>query len=64
MSGLRGLPAGEEYDVVIAGAGLDAIESVEGERLGWDELLARLVAPSAPAVTCCYGWTTRSACTG
>uniref|UniRef100_UPI0035A08AA9 hypothetical protein n=1 Tax=Verrucosispora sioxanthis TaxID=2499994 RepID=UPI0035A08AA9 len=48
VSGLRGLPAGEEYDVVIAGAGLDAIESVEGERLGWDELLARLVAAVRP----------------
>ncbi|WBB46707.1 class I SAM-dependent methyltransferase [Verrucosispora sp. WMMA2044] len=48
VSGPRGLPAGEEYDVVIAGAGLDAIESVEGERLGWDELLARLVAAVRP----------------
>ncbi|MBQ1024100.1 class I SAM-dependent methyltransferase [Micromonospora sp. C95] len=48
VSGPQGLPAGEEYDVVIAGAGLDAIESVEGERLGWDELLARLVAAVRP----------------
>ncbi|WBB52034.1 class I SAM-dependent methyltransferase [Verrucosispora sp. WMMD573] len=48
VSGPHGLPAGEEYDVVIAGAGLDAVESVEGERLGWDGLLARLVAAVRP----------------
>ncbi|MCZ7419940.1 class I SAM-dependent methyltransferase [Verrucosispora sp. WMMA2121] len=48
VTGPRGLPAGEEYDVVIAGAGLDAIESVEGDPLGWDALLARLVAAVRP----------------
>ncbi|MEV2238238.1 class I SAM-dependent methyltransferase [Micromonospora sp. NPDC049891] len=48
VAGPHGLPAGEEYDVVIAGAGLDAIESVEGERLGWGGLLARLVAAVRP----------------
>ncbi|MFI7550987.1 class I SAM-dependent methyltransferase [Micromonospora sediminimaris] len=48
VAGPHGLPAGEEYDVVIAGAGLDAVESVEGERLGWDGLLARLVAAVRP----------------
>ncbi|GIJ81079.1 hypothetical protein Xph01_55110 [Micromonospora phaseoli] len=48
VAGPHGLPTGEEYDVVIAGAGLDAVESVEGERLGWDGLLARLVAALRP----------------
>ncbi|NLU78866.1 class I SAM-dependent methyltransferase [Micromonospora sp. HNM0581] len=48
VAGPYGLPAGEEYDVVIAGAGLDAVESVEGERLGWGGLLARLVAAVRP----------------
>ncbi|WBB89519.1 class I SAM-dependent methyltransferase [Verrucosispora sp. WMMC514] len=48
VTGPRGLPAGEEYDVVIAGAGLEAIESVEGDPLGWDALLARLVAAVRP----------------
>ncbi|MDG4798772.1 class I SAM-dependent methyltransferase [Micromonospora sp. WMMD1082] len=48
VAGPHGLPPGEEYDVVIAGAGLDAVESVEGARLGWDGLLARLVAAVRP----------------
>ncbi|GIJ27322.1 hypothetical protein Vqi01_24840 [Micromonospora qiuiae] len=48
VAGSAGLPAGEEYDVVIAGAGLDAIESVEGPRLCWDEILARLAAALRP----------------
>ncbi|MFI9526761.1 class I SAM-dependent methyltransferase [Micromonospora rosaria] len=36
------------YDVVVAAAGLDAIESVEGTPLGWSALLDRLVAVLRP----------------
>ncbi|MEV4119880.1 class I SAM-dependent methyltransferase [Micromonospora sp. NPDC049645] len=43
-----GLPDDETYDVVIAAAGLDPVESVEGTRLGWDGVLARLVAAVRP----------------
>ncbi|PWR08154.1 hypothetical protein DKT68_16770 [Micromonospora acroterricola] len=48
VGGPAGLPADETYDVVIAGAGLDPVESVEGARLGWDGVLARLVAAVRP----------------
>ncbi|MEV4656069.1 class I SAM-dependent methyltransferase [Micromonospora sp. NPDC049301] len=48
VGGPAGLPAGETYDVVIAAAGLDSVESVEGARLGWDGVLARLVAAVRP----------------
>lgn len=48
VGGPAGLPDDETYDVVIAGAGLDPVESVEGTRLGWDGVLARLVAAVAP----------------
>ncbi|MEV6811953.1 class I SAM-dependent methyltransferase [Micromonospora sp. NPDC051296] len=48
VAGPHGLPPGEEYDVVIAAGGLDAVESVEGARLGWDAALARLVAAVRP----------------
>ncbi|MFG1894719.1 class I SAM-dependent methyltransferase [Micromonospora zamorensis] len=48
VGGPAGLPDGETYDVVIAGAGLDPVESVEGVRLGWDGVLARLVAAVRP----------------
>ncbi|WP_420811779.1 class I SAM-dependent methyltransferase [Micromonospora endophytica] len=48
VGGPAGLPADAEYDVVIAGAGLDTIESVEGPRRGWDEILARLAAALRP----------------
>ncbi|MGC4767509.1 class I SAM-dependent methyltransferase [Micromonospora sp. DT44] len=48
VGGPAGLPDDETYDVVIAAAGLDPIESVEGTRLGWDGVLARLVAAVRP----------------
>ncbi|MEH1164195.1 class I SAM-dependent methyltransferase [Micromonospora sp. CPCC 205539] len=48
VGGPAGLPDDETYDVVIAGAGLDPVESVEGTRLGWDGVLARLVAALRP----------------
>ncbi|MEH0845811.1 class I SAM-dependent methyltransferase [Micromonospora sp. CPCC 205711] len=48
VGGANGLPAGETFDVVIAAAGLDAIESVEGARLGWQGLLDRLVGALRP----------------
>ncbi|MET8090418.1 class I SAM-dependent methyltransferase [Micromonospora sp. NPDC005220] len=48
VGGPAGLPADETYDVVIAAAGLDPVESVEGTRLGWDGVLARLVAAVRP----------------
>ena len=37
--------------MVIAAAGLDPVESVEGARLGWDGVLARLVAALRPGGT-------------
>ncbi|MGC4810932.1 class I SAM-dependent methyltransferase [Micromonospora sp. DT228] len=48
VGGPAGLPDDETYDVVIAAAGLDPVESVEGARLGWDGVLARLVAALRP----------------
>ncbi|WP_433357495.1 class I SAM-dependent methyltransferase [Micromonospora saelicesensis] len=48
VGGPAGLPEDETYDVVIAAAGLDPVESVEGTRLGWDGVLARLVAALRP----------------
>ncbi|MEU8111786.1 class I SAM-dependent methyltransferase [Micromonospora sp. NPDC048947] len=48
VGGPAGLPDDETYDVVIAAAGLDPVESVEGIRLGWDGVLARLVAAVRP----------------
>ncbi|MEU8208845.1 class I SAM-dependent methyltransferase [Micromonospora sp. NPDC049044] len=48
VGGPAGLPDDETYDVVIAPAGLDPVESVEGTRLGWDGVLARLVAAVRP----------------
>ncbi|MEV4498242.1 class I SAM-dependent methyltransferase [Micromonospora arborensis] len=48
VGGPAGLPDDETYDVVIAAAGLDPVESVEGTRLGWDGVLARLVAALRP----------------
>ncbi|MEV5209323.1 class I SAM-dependent methyltransferase [Micromonospora sp. NPDC053740] len=48
VGGPAGLPDDETYDVVIAAAGLDPVESVEGTRLGWDGVLARLVAAVRP----------------
>ncbi|MEU8129405.1 class I SAM-dependent methyltransferase [Micromonospora sp. NPDC049049] len=48
VGGPAGLPDDETYDVVIAAAGLDPVESVEGTRLGWDAVLARLVAAVRP----------------
>ncbi|MBL6279547.1 class I SAM-dependent methyltransferase [Micromonospora fiedleri] len=47
-AGATGLPTGEAYDVVIAAAGLDAVESVEGPRLGWGGVLGRLAAAVRP----------------
>ncbi|MFC3501664.1 class I SAM-dependent methyltransferase [Micromonospora krabiensis] len=51
VGGPAGLPDGELFDVVIAGAGLDAVESVEGARLGWRGVLARLSAALRPGGT-------------
>ncbi|MBM7493590.1 SAM-dependent methyltransferase [Micromonospora luteifusca] len=48
VGGPAGLPDDETYDVVIAAAGLDPVESVEGTQLGWDGVLARLVAVLRP----------------
>ncbi|WP_410812049.1 class I SAM-dependent methyltransferase [Micromonospora sp. 067-2] len=47
VGGPGGLPD-DTYDVVIAGAGLDAVESVEGTRFGWNGVLARLTAAVRP----------------
>ncbi|WP_089008546.1 methyltransferase domain-containing protein [Micromonospora viridifaciens] len=51
VGGPAGLPAGETYDVVIAASGLDPVESVEGTRLGWDGVLAKLVGALRPGGT-------------
>lgn len=51
VGGPAGLPAGETYDVVVAAAGLDRVESVEGTPLGWDGMLARLVGVLRPGGT-------------
>lgn len=51
VGGPAGLPGDETYDVVIAAAGLDPVESVEGTRLGWDGVLTRLVAAVRPGGT-------------
>ncbi|WP_353898770.1 class I SAM-dependent methyltransferase [Micromonospora harpali] len=51
VGGPGGLPADETFDVVIAAAGLDAVESVEGTPVGWDGLLRRLAAVLAPGGT-------------
>ncbi|NES15537.1 MULTISPECIES: class I SAM-dependent methyltransferase [Micromonospora] len=51
VGGPAGLPAGEAYDVVIAGSGLDPVESVEGARLGWDGVLATLAGALRPGGT-------------
>ncbi|MGS2619281.1 class I SAM-dependent methyltransferase [Micromonospora sp. LZ34] len=48
VGGPAGLPDDGPYDVVVAPAGLDAVESVEGPRLGWDGVLDRLVAALRP----------------
>ncbi|MDO3705890.1 class I SAM-dependent methyltransferase [Micromonospora sp. C28SCA-DRY-2] len=48
VGGPAGLPDDGPYDVVVAAAGLDAVESVEGPRLGWAAVLARLVAALRP----------------
>ncbi|MFG3707834.1 class I SAM-dependent methyltransferase [Micromonospora sp. NPDC047670] len=48
VAGPAGLPADERFDVVIAGAGLDAVESVEGTRFGWAGVLDRLAAAVRP----------------
>ncbi|MEH1058837.1 class I SAM-dependent methyltransferase [Micromonospora sp. CPCC 206171] len=51
VGGPSGLPAGETFDVVVAAAGLDAVESVEGPRLGWDGVLDRLARALRPGGT-------------
>ncbi|MER7891507.1 class I SAM-dependent methyltransferase [Micromonospora sp. NPDC094482] len=51
VGGPAALPDDERYDVVIAGAGLDPIESVEGARLGWGGVLARLAGALRPGGT-------------
>ncbi|SCL32530.1 hypothetical protein GA0070616_4488 [Micromonospora nigra] len=48
VGGPAGLPDDETYDLVVAGAGLDAVESVEGDRLGWVGVLERLAAAVRP----------------
>ncbi|MEO3776433.1 class I SAM-dependent methyltransferase [Micromonospora sp. B11E3] len=51
VGGPGGLPADETFDVVVAACGLDAVESVEGARVGWDGLLERLAGALAPGGT-------------
>ncbi|WP_091299633.1 hypothetical protein [Micromonospora halophytica] len=51
VGGPTGLPVGGRWDVVVAAAGPDAVESVEGPRLGWDGVLARLADAVAPGGT-------------
>ncbi|MEV4478341.1 class I SAM-dependent methyltransferase [Micromonospora coxensis] len=51
VGGPTGLPTGEHWDVVVAAAGPDAVESVEGPRLGWEGVLARLADAVAPGGT-------------
>ncbi|MER7441987.1 class I SAM-dependent methyltransferase [Micromonospora avicenniae] len=51
VGGATGLADGERFDVVIAGAGLDTVESVEGARLGWRGVLARLTRALRPGGT-------------
>ncbi|WBB69913.1 class I SAM-dependent methyltransferase [Micromonospora sp. WMMD812] len=48
VGGPSGLPDDEPFDVVIAAAGLDPVESVEGARLGWSGVLARLSGALRP----------------
>ncbi|WP_431925254.1 class I SAM-dependent methyltransferase [Micromonospora wenchangensis] len=51
VGGRAGLDPADTFDVVVAGAGLDAVESVEGTRLGWTGVLARLAAALRPGGT-------------
>ncbi|WP_372444100.1 class I SAM-dependent methyltransferase [Micromonospora antibiotica] len=51
VGGPAGLDPADTFDVVLAGAGLDAVESVEGVRLGWAGVLARLTAALRPGGT-------------
>ncbi|TDC40273.1 class I SAM-dependent methyltransferase [Micromonospora sp. 15K316] len=51
VGGPAGLGDEERFDVVIAGAGLDPIESVEGARLGWGGVLDRLTRVLRPGGT-------------
>ncbi|MBQ0901449.1 class I SAM-dependent methyltransferase [Micromonospora sp. U21] len=51
VGGPAGLPEGERFDVVIAGAGLDPVESVEGDRLGWGGVLGWLADALSPGGT-------------
>ncbi|MGW3602082.1 class I SAM-dependent methyltransferase [Micromonospora sp. NPDC005161] len=51
VGGPAGLPQDERFDVVIAGAGLDPVESVEGARQGWDGVLGRLADALSPGGT-------------
>ncbi|MEV4201114.1 class I SAM-dependent methyltransferase [Micromonospora globbae] len=51
VGGPAGLADDERFDVVIAGSGLDAVESVEGARLGWGGVLARLAGALRPGGT-------------
>ncbi|MEV6367305.1 class I SAM-dependent methyltransferase [Micromonospora musae] len=51
VGGPTGLGDDERFDVVIAGAGLDPVESVEGARLGWGGVLARLTGALRPGGT-------------
>ncbi|SCG50519.1 class I SAM-dependent methyltransferase [Micromonospora rifamycinica] len=51
VGGPARLDPADTFDVVVAGAGLDAVESVEGTRLGWPGVLARLAAVLRPGGT-------------
>ncbi|MFI9644242.1 class I SAM-dependent methyltransferase [Micromonospora sp. NPDC051925] len=51
VGGPAGLDPTDTFDVVLAGAGLDAVESVEGVRLGWAGVLGRLAAALRPGGT-------------
>lgn len=51
VGGPAGLPANETFDVVLAMSGLDAVESIEGARPGWDGVLAVLADRLRPGGT-------------
>ncbi|MEH1102511.1 class I SAM-dependent methyltransferase [Micromonospora sp. CPCC 205561] len=55
VAGAAGPAPDERFDVVVAGAGLAAVESVEGTPLGWAGVLDRLVAALRPGGTLLLG---------
>ncbi|XXG10515.1 class I SAM-dependent methyltransferase [Micromonospora sp. SH-82] len=55
VGGVDGIDTDPGYDVVVAAAGLDPVESVEGTPLGWSAVLDRLVAALRPGGTLLLG---------